>query len=60
MPRKKAVKPITVEGSSHGLERKMMPKLPGDSLEKKSGLGIKKQYLRLQVQTHKYGSREMK
>ena len=41
MPRKKkVVKPITVECSTHDLERIiMMLKLPSNSLEKISGLG---------------------
>lgn len=38
----------------------MMLKLPSDSLEKITGTGIRKHYLRLQMLTYTYGSRVMK
>lgn len=38
----------------------MMLKLPSDSLEKITGTGIRKHYLRLQMLTYRYGSRVMK
>lgn len=50
-----------MEGSRYDLERiTMMLKLPSDSLEKITGIGTRKQYLRLQGPTYKYGPRVMK
>ena len=61
MSRKKSCKPITMEGSRYDLKRTiMMLKLPSNLREKITGIGIRKQYLRLQILTYKYRSRVMK